>query len=103
MHVNHGIGKYLGIKTLEIQNNLRDYLSVRYKGGDMLYIPTDQVHLIQKYIGISGEDKAPRLNKLGGTEWARTKSRVKESVKEMAEELIKLYAARKTVGICFFA
>lgn len=97
VHVNHGIGKYLGIKTLEIQNNLRDYLSVRYKGGDMLYIPTDQVHLIQKYIGISGEDKAPRLNKLGGTEWARTKSRVKESVKEMAEELIKLYAARKTV------
>ena len=51
VHVNHGIGKYLGIKTLEVQDNLKDYLSIRYRGGDMLYIPTDQVNLIQKYIG----------------------------------------------------
>jgi len=101
VHVNHGIGKYLGIKTLEVQDNLKDYLSIRYRGGDMLYIPTDQVNLIQKYIG-AAKDKSPRLNKLGGTEWARTKGKVKDSVKEMAEELIKLYAAREAVeGFAF--
>lgn len=95
VHVNHGIGRYTGIKTIEIQGNRRDYIGVKYHGGDMLYIPTDQVHLIQKYIG--SDDSPPKLNKLGGLEWARVKNRVKESIRDMADDLIKLYAAREAV------
>ena len=76
VHVNHGIGRYLGIKTLEVQGVKRDYLLIQYAGEDRLYVPTDQVHLLQKYVGVEG--RTPRLNKLGGTEWSRAKGRVKE-------------------------
>ncbi len=95
VHVNHGIGKYLGIETLEIGGVHKDYLVVQYAGEDKLYVPTDQVDLLQRYIGVEGQP--PKLNKLGGTEWARVKKRVKESVHEMAEGLLKLYAERETI------
>ncbi|OPY58863.1 MAG: Transcription-repair-coupling factor [Pelotomaculum sp. PtaU1.Bin035] len=95
VHVNHGIGRYLGVSPLTIAGIKKEYLLVKYAGEDKLYVPVDQVGLIQKYLGSEGE--APRLSRLGGGEWARVKSKVKEAVKEMAQELLALYAARETV------
>lgn len=94
VHENHGIGKYLGIKKLDIGGYKKDYLLIKYAGEDKLYVPTDQVGLIQKYLGSEG--KAPKLNKLGGNEWAKVKNRVKESVQVMAKELLELYAVRES-------
>jgi len=93
VHQSHGIGQYVGIQQLNVDNVRRDYLKIRYHDGDFLYIPTNQLDLIQKYIGSEG--KQPKLNKLNGTDWAKTKSRVKESLKEIAGELVKLYAKRQ--------
>ncbi len=100
VHINHGIGRYLGIKKLDIGGIGKDYLTIKYAGEDKLYVPTDQVGMIQKYLG--GEADAPKLSKMGGAEWNRVKSRVKESVREMAKELLALYAAReKLEGYAF--
>lgn len=93
VHVNHGIGKYIGVETLEVGGVHRDYLHIKYGGDDKLFVPTNQVHLLQKYIGSEGE--VPRLHKMGGTEWAKAKARVKASVADIAQELIRLYAARQ--------
>ena len=102
VHENHGIGRYLGIKKMTVNGQERDYLDVRYAGTDRLYIPTDQMDLIQPYVGM--EDRHPRLSRLGGSEWQRTKTRVQESVKKLAFDLLKLYAAREaTVGFAFSA
>lgn len=95
VHVNHGIGRYVGMKTLVISGAHKDYLVVQYAGDDTLYVPTDQVHLLQKYIGL--EDSPPKLYKLGGGDWARVKKRVKESVQEIADGLLKLYAEREAM------
>ncbi|MEW6547545.1 MAG: transcription-repair coupling factor [Bacillota bacterium] len=95
VHQSHGIGRYLGVRTLEIEGVQRDYLFLQYAGGDALYVPTEQVHLVQKYVGPEGHQ--PRLNRLGGTEWTRARNRVKESVRQMAQELLKLYAVRQAV------
>lgn len=95
VHVNHGIGRYLGIKKLEVSGVVRDYLFIQYSGEDKLYVPTDQIELIQKYLGAEGI--APKLYKLGGQEWHRVKQRVRESVREMAEGLLELYAARQKI------
>lgn len=100
VHINHGIGQYLGIEVLQVDNRSKDYLHIRYAGQDRLYVPTDQMHLLQRYVGL--DDASPRLSKLGGNEWARVKKRAKESVQEMAEGLIKLYAEREAVvGFAF--
>jgi len=93
VHQAHGIGQYIGIEKLVVGEIKRDYLKIRYQDSAFLYIPTNQLDLIQKYIGSEG--KAPKVNKLGGAEWAKTKSRVKESLRELAGELIKLYAERE--------
>lgn len=93
VHQAHGIGQYIGIEKLVVGEIKRDYLKIRYQEGAFLYIPTNQLDLIQKYIGTEG--KAPKVNKLGGTDWAKTKSRVKESLRELAAELIKIYAKRQ--------
>ncbi|MFZ5595736.1 MAG: transcription-repair coupling factor [Bacillota bacterium] len=95
VHVNHGIGRYTGIEKLDIGGIRKDYLAIKYSGEDKLYVPTDQVGLIQKYLG--GDSDAPKLSKLGGAEWGRLKGRVREAVKEMAQELLALYAARESV------
>jgi transcription-repair coupling factor (superfamily II helicase) len=95
VHENHGIGRYLGVETLVIAGVHKDYLVVQYQGEDRLYVPTEQVSLLQKYIGVEGQP--PKLFKLGGSEWARVKKRVKESVQEMAEGLLRLYAERETI------
>lgn len=101
VHNVHGIGKYVGIKRLEVDSITRDYFKIEYRGSDFLYIPVDQLDLINKYIG-AGEGKGVRINKLGGSEWAATKARVKENVREMAQKLTELYAARSvSEGIQF--
>ncbi|WP_053373381.1 transcription-repair coupling factor [Paenibacillus sp. FJAT-27812] len=94
VHHNHGIGKYVGIGTLEIAGIHKDYLHILYAGGDKLSVPIEQVDMIQKYVG--NEEKEPKVNKLGGSEWTRAKSKVKASVQDIADDLIKLYAERQT-------
>ena len=93
VHEQHGIGKYLGLSTLEIGAVRRDYLLIKYRGTDKLYLPIEQVELIRKYVGAEG--RAPKLHRLGSGEWQRIKSRVKSSVEEMARELLSLYASRE--------
>src|SRR5690606_33460355 len=102
VHQNHGIGKYSGIGTLEIGGIHRDYLDSVYAGGDRLSVPVDQVDLIQKYV--ASEEKEPKINKLGGTEWTKAKSKARASVQDIADDLIKLYAERQaTPGFAFSA
>ncbi len=93
VHVNHGIGKYLGIETLEINGVHKDYLQIRYQGNDKLYVPVDQIDLVQKYV--ASEGKEPKIHKLGGTEWKKVKRKVRSSVQDIADDLIKLYAERE--------
>ncbi|WP_430483446.1 transcription-repair coupling factor [Rossellomorea marisflavi] len=93
VHVNHGIGKYLGIETLEINGVHKDYLHLKYQGSDKLYVPVDQIDLVQKYV--ASENKDPKLYKLGGNEWKKVKSKVASSVQDIADDLIKLYAERE--------
>ncbi len=95
VHQAHGIGQYVGIQQLSVDGVKRDYLKISYVGGDNLYIPTNQLDLLQKYIGSEG--KLPKLSKLGGSDWSKAKAKVKESLKELAEELIKLYAQRQAL------
>ena len=100
VHENHGIGKYLGVKTLEVQDKHQDYLLIKYKDTDKLYVPTEKIHLVQKYIG--SDTKTPKLYKLGGNEWQKVKKRVQNSVKKMAIGLLELYAEREmTKGYSF--
>ncbi|NLY21286.1 MAG: transcription-repair coupling factor [Tissierellia bacterium] len=95
VHESHGIGQYKGTRQLEVQGIKRDYLLIQYKGEDRLFIPTDQLNMIHKYIGDGGVK--PRTNKLNSTEWKKTKSKAKSAVEDMAEDLIKLYGTRETV------
>ena len=81
VHQTHGIGEYVGLDTLEVDGYRKDYLKIKYNGNDFLYVPTDQLELLQKYIGKEGH---VRLNKMGGAEFARQKARVKASTKELA-------------------
>ncbi|RDU34824.1 transcription-repair coupling factor [Neobacillus piezotolerans] len=100
VHVNHGIGKYLGIETLVINGLHKDYLHIRYQGTDKLYVPVDQIDLVQKYVGSEG--KEPKIYKLGGSDWKRVKKKVQSSVQDIADDLIKLYAEREAaVGYAF--
>ncbi len=92
VHSSHGIGQYFGINTLEVEGIKKDYLLIKYKGEDKLYVPVEQVHNLQKFIG--SEEKRPKLNKLGGSEWQRTKAKVQKSIEDMSEELLELYAQR---------
>ena len=93
VHENHGIGIYQGIEKIVVDNVSKDYLKIRYADSGNLYVSVNQMDLIQKYIGAEG--KGPKLNKLGGTEWIKTKTRVKKAVADLAKELIQLYAKRQ--------
>jgi transcription-repair coupling factor (superfamily II helicase) len=93
VHVNHGIGQYGGVQALTVDGRETECLLVYYQGGDKLYVPIDQLDLLQKYIGKDGEP--PTLSKLGGVAWERIKQRTKRAIKEMAEELIRIYALRR--------
>ena len=100
VHVHHGVGRYLGVETLEVGEQHRDYIKLQYKGTDQLFVPVDQMDQVQKYV--ASEDKSPRLNKLGGTEWKKTKTKVQQSVEDIADELIDLYKQREmSVGYQF--
>jgi transcription-repair coupling factor (superfamily II helicase) len=100
VHSSHGIGKYVGVETLEVGGVHKDYLLIRYAGEDKLYVPTDQVNLLQKYIGSEGE--VPRLHRMGGSDWIKVKNRAKAAAADLAKELIALYAERNvTEGFAF--
>ncbi|WP_305140146.1 transcription-repair coupling factor [Thomasclavelia cocleata] len=92
VHDNHGIGQYLGIKTLEVQGYHKDYLYVAYAQDDTLYIPVEQFKLIRKYS--SGEGKVPKINKLGSSQWQKTKAKARNKVDDIADKLIEIYSAR---------
>lgn len=93
VHENHGLGIYQGIEKIEIDKVAKDYMKISYAAGGNLYIPATQLDLIQKYA--SADAKKPKLNRLGGQEWNKTKTRVKGAVKEIAKDLVELYAARQ--------
>jgi transcription-repair coupling factor (superfamily II helicase) len=95
VHADHGIGIYRGLLKLRLADEEHDFLLLEYQGGDKLYLPVYRLNRVQKYVG-GGED-GPRLDKLGGTSWEKAKTRVKKSLRELAEELVKLYAARTVV------
>ena len=99
VHELHGIGLCQGIESIETTHGTKDYIIVKYKNQDTLYVPVDATNLLSKY---SGGEKAPKLSKLGGEEFKKVKARVKERVKEMAFDLLKLYAEReKARGFCY--
>lgn len=95
VHETHGIGRYMGIATIETDGIHKDYLEVHYAGSDTLYVPTDQLELLQRYIGNDGE--VPRLHRMGGADWKKIRLKAQKSIDDLAEKLIALYAAREVV------
>ena len=94
VHEAHGVGRFVGVEQLTVENSTRDYLLLLYKGGDKLYIPTDQLDRIQKYMGSDREDAAPALSKLGGGEWQQKVQKARAAAKKLAVDLAALYAKR---------
>ncbi|MFY9718272.1 MAG: transcription-repair coupling factor, partial [Candidatus Cybelea sp.] len=93
VHAVHGIGQYLGLRAETILGAMQDYLDLRYAGSDRMLVPVTQMHQVSKYSAAEGQ--SPRLSKMGGADWVRTKSRVSESLAKIADELVKLYAERE--------
>jgi transcription-repair coupling factor (superfamily II helicase) len=94
VHANHGIGKYIGMQTLEVDGVHQDYITILYQNDDKLFIPVTQLNLIQKFV--ASEAKSPKINKLGGSEWSKTKRKVSSKIEDIADDLIQLYAARES-------
>ena len=94
VHVNYGIGKFLGIERISAAGTERDYIRLEYAGEEMIFIPIEQVNLIQRYIGQEGRE--PRLDRMGGKAWENRKAKVRQSVEDLAHRLVDLYARRKT-------
>ena len=100
VHKIHGIGQFIGVNTIVTDKTTKDYIKIKYKNDDILYVPTDQLDNVKKYIG--GGDTLPKINRLGSKEWENTKERVKKNLREVAKELIELYAKRqKSRGYAF--
>jgi transcription-repair coupling factor (superfamily II helicase) len=100
VHINHGIGKFTGIERIQAAGTVRDYIRLEYADNEAVFIPIEQVNMVQRYIGSEGS--APRLDKIGGKSWEKRKSIVRKSVEDLAERLIKLYSKRKmTYGYAF--
>jgi transcription-repair coupling factor (superfamily II helicase) len=100
VHVDHGIGLFVGLKRIDVGLEPQEFMELRYAGEDKLFVPVERLDLVQKYTGAS----RPALDRLGGTTWEKAKTRVKKAMRDMAEELLKLYAARKAVpGFAFSA
>lgn len=93
VHVNHGIGKYLGMETIAIDGVHQDYITILYQNEDKLFIPVTQLNLVQKYV--ASEAKQPKINKLGGNEWVKTKRKVASKIEDIADDLVQLYAKRE--------
>ncbi len=101
VHSTYGVGKFQGVQKREYENIVKDYITIQYAKGDMLYVPVTQLDMVSKYIG-PREDADIKLNRLGGTEWQKAKNRVRKAVQDIADELIKLYAERmKSKGFAF--
>ena len=94
VHAMHGIGKFVGIRSLETNGVKKDYITIKYAGTDVLYVPVTQLDLVSRYVGGS-DDSNIKLHKLGSAEWQKTRTRVRRAVRDMAEELTKLYAERQ--------
>ncbi|MGM0675204.1 MAG: transcription-repair coupling factor, partial [Spirochaetota bacterium] len=93
VHVNYGIGRFQGIKRMRAGENERDYIQLEYAGEESVFIPLEQVNMVQRYIGHGGEN--PRLDRIGGKSWEKRKNSVKQSVEDLAERLVKLYSRRR--------
>ena len=102
VHETHGIGRFAGIVKMQVDGFEKDYVKISYAGTDTLYVPATQLDLVSKYTG-GGEDKPVKLSKMGGTEWAKTRSRAKSAAKDMAKKLIALYAERQRLPGYAFA
>ena len=101
VHEHHGIGRFIGMERMTVDGSERDFIKIAFAGTDFLYVPATSLDLISKYIG-SGDTERVRLSKLGGTDWGKAKARAKAAAKELADGLIKLYAARaKVKGFAF--
>ena len=92
---NYGIGRFVGMEQIRVDGAIKDYIKIAYQGSDTLFVPATQLDLVSKYIGGGGEDSNVRLNKIGSDAWQKTKAKARKAAKDMAGELIKLYAARK--------
>ncbi len=102
VHAVYGIGQFMGIETIEAAGMIRDYIHIKYAGTDKLFLPVDQLELLSKYIGAGSDDGTVKLSKMGGADWNRAKTKAKAAAKDMAKELIELYARRRrTQGISF--
>ena len=100
VHEAHGVGRFTGIEKLTVDGSQRDYLKIRYAGEDVLYVPVDQMESIQKYVG--SESVAPKINRLSGGDWQKTKARAKAAIRDMAEDFLRLSAQRQmTPGFAF--
>jgi len=95
VHEHHGIGRFVGVEQIAVDGARRDYMKIAYAGTDFVYVPATGLDLVTKYIG-AGEDTVVKLSKLGGAAWVKTKTRAKKAVKDLAEQLVKLYAARQS-------
>ena len=96
VHKLHGIGQFMGVNTITTADKItKDYIKIKYKNDDVLYVPTDSLDSVRKYIG--GGDTSPKLNKLGTKEWENTKSKVKKNLEIIAKDLVELYAKRQHV------
>ena len=95
VHENYGIGRFVCMEQIKVEGAIKDYIKIAYQGSDTLYVPATQLDLVSKYIGGGGEDTNVRLNKIGSDAWQKTKAKARKAAKDMAGELIQLYAARK--------
>ncbi len=100
VHQTHGIGQFVGVNTITADNVTKDYIKIKYRNDDILYVPTSNLDSVRKYIG--GGEALPKLNKLGGKEWSATTSKVKKHLQEIAKDLVELYAKRQKIkGFAF--
>jgi transcription-repair coupling factor (superfamily II helicase) len=94
VHIDHGIGMFVGLKQITVGDSVQEFLELRYAGEDKLFVPVERLDLVQKYSGAT----RPPVDRLGGTSWERAKTKVKKAMRDMAEELLRLYAARKAIA-----
>ncbi len=95
VHENYGIGRFVAMEQIRVDGAIKDYVKIAYQGSDTLFVPATQLDMVSKYIGGGGEDSNVRLNKIGSDAWQKTKAKARKAAKDMAGELIQLYAARK--------
>ena len=95
VHENYGIGRFVAMEQIKVDNAVKDYIKIAYQGSDTLFVPATQLDMVSKYIGGGSEDKPVKLNKIGSDAWQKTKAKARKAAKDMAGELIQLYAARK--------